>query len=94
MEFGVAIDRLGVLLVAATTGYLASSMAGGWLALRLGVGVLLTVSSALIVASAWGYALLTVWAALPLCALLAGLGAGRSTQASTPSPSRAFPPAR
>jgi hypothetical protein len=44
--------------------------------LRLGVGTLLTVSSALIVASAWGYAVLEEWAALPVCALLSGLGAG------------------
>jgi fucose permease len=75
-SFGVPVDGLGVLLASATVGYLVSSLASGWLVQRMGVGMLLILSSALVVANSWGYAVLTAWSAMAACALLAGLGAG------------------
>lgn len=75
-SFGVTVDRLGILLASATIGYLLSSLASGWLVQRVGIGTLLVISSAIVVANSWGYAILTVWSAMAACALLAGLGAG------------------
>lgn len=75
-SFGVPVDGLGILLASATAGYLVSSLASGWLVQRMGVGTLLVISSAVVVANSWGYAVLTAWSAMAACALLAGLGAG------------------
>ena len=74
--FGVPLDRLGVLLAVAMVGYLLSSFCAGWLVARLGVGPLLALSSVLMVANSWGYALAISWPVVASFALLAGLGAG------------------
>jgi fucose permease len=75
-DLGLPLDALGVLLFAATAGYLSASVLTGPLLRRLGVGELIVGSSALVVASALGYALSRSVGFLALAALLAGLGGG------------------
>jgi fucose permease len=70
------LDRLGVLLFFGTLGYLTSSFVGGPVTRRFGVGGVLVGSSALVVASALGFAGSTRWPPLLGAALLAGAGAG------------------
>jgi fucose permease len=72
----VPIDRLGLLLAAATAGYLVSSFWAGTLVARTGVGGLLTFSTTLVVASLAGFALTPAWWPLTIAALGTGLGAG------------------
>jgi fucose permease len=75
-SFALPMSELGVLLWAAALGYLASSVASGPLVVRLGLGRMLTVSSAATAASALGYALAPHWAVIVASAVVAGLGAG------------------
>jgi fucose permease len=75
-EFGVPLSQLGVLLGAGMCGYLASSFSNGPIVARIGVGPLLTWSSALTAATAIGYSLAPSWPVMVGCALLGGLGAG------------------
>lgn len=74
--FGLPLSGLGILLAAATGGYLASSFASGALVARGGVGRLLVWSSAATVASTLGYALAPAWPVMIVGAALMGLGAG------------------
>ena len=74
--FDLPLDRLGVLLAATMTGYLASSLASGAVVRRLRVGGLLVASSGLIVLSSVGYALAPAWPVVVASGLVAGLGAG------------------
>jgi fucose permease len=74
--FGLPVDRLGVLLFATMIGYLTSSFLSGPLVRRWSVGRLLVGSSAVVVASAVGYAVAPRWELVVLAALPAGLGAG------------------
>jgi fucose permease len=64
------------IFVGAGCSYVLSSSCTGWLLQRLGVGVLLAVSSALVACSALGYALAPVWGLFAACSLLHGLGSG------------------
>jgi len=74
--FGLPISRLGVLLIAGTTGYLASSsQSGHWIG-RLGVGRLLFWSILLTALASLGFALVPSWPALVVIAVVGGLGAG------------------
>jgi fucose permease len=74
--FDLPMGRLGVHLAATTVGYLASSFASGALVTRLGVGRLLTASSAATAASALTWALAPRWGLVVAGGVLAGLGAG------------------
>jgi MFS family permease len=74
--FGLALSQLGVLLTAATAGYLIASFGSGTLVLRLGVGRLLVASSVLMVVSLGIFALAPVWPAIVLAGFLSGLGGG------------------
>ncbi len=74
--FGLALSQLGVLLTAATAGYLIASFGSGTLVLRLGVGRLLVASSVLLVVSLGIFALAPVWPAIVLAGFLSGLGGG------------------
>jgi fucose permease len=75
-SFELPLDRLGLLLFAATAGYLTSSFVSGPVTRRLGVGGVLVGSSALVALSAAGFASAPVWSLLPCAAVLAGLGGG------------------
>ncbi|RIL06282.1 MAG: MFS transporter [Proteobacteria bacterium] len=75
-QFGLALDALGPLLVATTTGYVAASFASGALLARVRVPALLAASCLATAASLAGYALAPTWAALVAFGLVAGAGAG------------------
>lgn len=75
-EFRVGTDAVGLLLFAATAGYLVSSVAAGFSLARLGVGRLLAGSTALASLALAGYGLSPGLGFLVPCALIAGFGAG------------------
>jgi fucose permease len=75
-SFGLPLDFLGVLLGCATVGYLASSFVSGPLTRRFGVGGVLVGSSALVTASAFGFAAATSLLPLLAAAVFSGLGGG------------------
>jgi fucose permease len=74
--FGVPIGAVGVLLAVGVTGYLSSSVLTGFALSRLGVGWLLTGSTALVALGLGGYAGAPAFAVVAACALLVGLGSG------------------
>jgi fucose permease len=74
--FGVHQSALGLVLVASACGYFLSSFFSGRLIHTLGIGLLLTASTALVAASGFGFALAPVWVAFVACAVLHGLGSG------------------
>ena len=74
--FALPLSQLGVLLTAATAGYLVSSFGSGPIVLRLGVGRLLVASSVTMVVSLTTFALAPAWPAIVAAGLLAGLGGG------------------
>jgi fucose permease len=92
--FGLALDRLGLLLFVTTAGYLTSSFFSGSIVRRIGVGGLLVASSVLVVASAMGYALAPWWGIVLLAALPAGLGAGAIDAGINGYAAARFPPGR
>ena len=75
-SFDLALDALGPLLVATTTGYVLSSFASGRILARMSVGALLALSCLATATSLLGYALAPAWWVMVGCGLLAGLGAG------------------
>jgi fucose permease len=75
-DFGVSTESVGLLLFAATTGYLTSSVAAGFTIARLGVGWLLAGSTAMASTALAGYALSPGLAPMVGFALLAGFGGG------------------
>lgn len=75
-DFGVPLDALGMLLLAAVAGYMTSSFLSGALVARIGVGRLLAVSCMLTGAALFGYTLVPVWWMMVLLGVVAGLGAG------------------
>ncbi len=74
--FSIPLDSLGMLLVAAVTGYTTSSFLSGTLIARMGVGRLLAVSCALTGSALIGYTLVPAWWMMVLLGVVAGLGAG------------------
>ena len=76
VTFGLPFQELGVLLSVMVLGYLAASSASGPLVARLGIGGLLTLSSATMTFALFGFALAPVWGVLVGLSLLSGLGAG------------------
>jgi fucose permease len=75
-SFGLPIDRLGVLLLALTAGYLTSSFSSGVAVARLGVGRLLLWSSVAVAAGALVWSVTPFWPLVVGGAALSGLGAG------------------
>ena len=74
--FSLPLDSLGMLLVAATTGYLTSSFASGRLIAWLGVGKMLAISCALTGTALLGYTLVPAWWMMVALGVALGLGAG------------------
>ena len=74
--FSLSLSQLGTLLTASMLGYLFASTVSGKLVAVLGVGHLLTLSTALMAAAAAGYALSPTWWVMIACGVGAGLGSG------------------
>ena len=74
--FSIPLDALGMLLIAAVTGYMTSSFLSGVVIARMGVGSLLAASCALTGSALIGYTLVPSWWMLVLLGVAAGLGAG------------------
>lgn len=75
-SFSRSLDSIGMLLFAATTGYLISSFYGGYFLSRLGVGWLLALSCGATGAGMIGYTLAGSWWMMIPLAFIAGIGAG------------------
>src|SRR4051812_25121009 len=75
-SFGIPVSRLGVLLAAATIGYLGASFQAASLLNRFGIGWLLIASTGLTAFASIGYALAGLWPILVLLTIVLGLGAG------------------
>ena len=74
--FGRELDALGVLLVAATAGYVSASFASGPLLRHLNLGAVLALSCAATALALFGYAAAGAWTVLVSLAVLLGLGGG------------------
>jgi fucose permease len=75
-SFSIPLDAVGMLLVAAVTGYMTSSFLSGPLIARLGVGRVLAGSCALTGIGLICYTLVPAWWMMVLLGVVAGLGAG------------------
>ena len=74
--FGLPLDALGALVVAATAGYLTSSFLSGAILRRLPLGTVLALSTAAAATALAGIALAPAWPLVLACGVLAGLGGG------------------
>jgi fucose permease len=70
------LSGLGFVLIGTGCGHLVSSFFTGRLIERLGIGLLLAGSSALVAFGALGYAFAPVWPLFVACSLMHGLGSG------------------
>ena len=75
-RFGLELDALGPLLVAATAGYVFASFSSGRLLARGHLGALLAASRFAAAGSLLGYALAPAWSVMVGFGLFAGIGAG------------------
>jgi fucose permease len=74
--FGLPLDALGALFLTSVVGYLAASLASGWVVQRTGVGLLLALSALATATSLLTFALAPTWTAIVAVGILAGLGGG------------------
>ena len=74
--FSLSLSQLGTLLTASMSGYLVASALSGRIVQTIGVGHLLTLSTALMAVSAAGYALAPGWWVMLGCGVGAGMGSG------------------
>jgi fucose permease len=91
-SFALPVEQLGAILLATTSGYLASSFSAGAILARTGVGRLLVASGLFVAASAAVWATTPVWLPVLLGAVLAGLGAGAIDAAVNAFAARHFSP--
>jgi fucose permease len=75
-SFSIPLDAVGLLLMAAMTGYMISSFLSSALIARLGVGKVLAASCAMSGAGLIGYTMVPAWWMMVLLGVVAGLGAG------------------
>ena len=75
-SFGIPLDSMGALLLAAVSGYLVSSFSSGYLIARSSVGSVLAASCALTGIGLIGYTLAPAWWVMVVLGTVAGLGAG------------------
>ena len=75
-HFGLSQSGLGLVFVANGLGYFLSSFFSGRLVQALGIGLLLTGSTALVAGGTFGYALAPLWILFVACAVVHGLGSG------------------
>src|SRR5215204_5908051 len=69
-SFRLSQSTLGFVLVASGCGYFLSSFFSGRVVTTLGIGLLLAASTALVAASAFGFALSPLWLVFLACAVL------------------------
>jgi fucose permease len=74
--FGLPLDALGALFFTTVCGYLAASLASGWVVRRTGVGMLLALSALATAVGLLTFALAPAWSAIVLIGVVAGLGGG------------------
>lgn len=74
--FSIPLDAIGMLLMAATIGYMTSSFLSGPVVTRIGVGRVLAASCAMTGVALLGYTLVPEWWMMVLLGVAAGLGAG------------------
>jgi fucose permease len=74
--FGLPLDALGALFLTSVIGYLASSLASGWVVDRIGVGMLLALSALATTVSLLTFAFAPAWAFIVVIGIVTGLGAG------------------
>jgi fucose permease len=74
--FGRSQQDFGLVLIVMGCGYCASSFFGGRLIQTLGVGALLTASSALVAIAMFGQGAAIAWPMFAACAVIWGLGSG------------------
>jgi fucose permease len=74
--FGLPLDAIGMLLIAAVAGYMTSSFLSGFLLARVGVGRMLAASCFITGLALIGYTLVPEWWMMVLLGVFAGLGAG------------------
>jgi len=75
-SFGLDIDAVGALLVAAMCGYVASSFSSGRLLRHLNVGAVLALSCALTGGGLLGYATTAYWPVMVVLGVALGVGGG------------------
>ena len=75
-NFNIPLDSLGMLLFAATAGYMLSSFFSGKIISYMGVGGVLALSCGLTGLGLIGYTLVPVWGLMVALGVVAGLGAG------------------
>jgi len=75
-SFGISLDAVGTLLIAATVGYLLSSFSSGPVISRVGIGTFLMVSSIMAGVGLLGYSLAPAWWVMVLLGVLTGMGGG------------------
>lgn len=75
-QFALPPEAIGAALVAGVSGYFCSGLLAGGLMQRLGVGGLLSLSSALVALGLAGYALAPTWSLFFPVAFFVGLGSG------------------
>ncbi|HEY6724996.1 MAG TPA: MFS transporter [Polyangiaceae bacterium] len=76
MAFDISPSAMGTLLASGMGGYFVSGLFAGKAVAKLGVGGVLTSSSALVTASLFGYALAPTWATFVPLGVVWGLGSG------------------
>ncbi|HEX8704407.1 MAG TPA: MFS transporter, partial [Myxococcaceae bacterium] len=74
--FGLAQPLLGVLLAVSAAAYFASGMLAGRLMQRLGIGLLLAASTALVAAGVLGYSVAPAFVLILMVAPVMGFGSG------------------
>jgi fucose permease len=74
--FGLPQGALGMVFLASGCGYFLSSFFSGRAVQALGIGLLLATSTALVAASAFGFAVAPLWFLFVACATVHGLGSG------------------
>lgn len=75
-EFGLPLDAIGVILLAATTGHLTTSSVSGAIQSRFGVGGMVALGGLLLSIGLIGFTLVTVWALPAAFAVFIGFGTG------------------
>lgn len=75
-SFHISLDDTGALLGAVAVGYLIASFNNGPVVARLGVGLVLTVSSLIVGVGLFGYALSPLWYAMIVAGFAVGVGSG------------------
>lgn len=74
--FGIRHSAIALIFFGASTSYVLSGIFAGRAVDRMGVGLLLAVSSGFVAVSMFGYAVAPVWGLFAVCSLVHGLGSG------------------